>query len=56
VFDTVNYDVRSVDTAIYRSGPTLENPDIPYDPNPRYGQYTATLPPREIQLGLRYVY
>jgi hypothetical protein len=42
VFNTTNYDVTSIDNALL--GGT----------NPRFGEYTATLPPREIQLGLRY--
>jgi hypothetical protein len=44
VFNTTNYDATSVDNA-YLDGT-----------NPRFGEYTATLPPREIQLGLRYVF
>jgi len=32
---------------------TNPNPTAASAPNPRFGQYTATLPPREIQLGLR---
>ncbi len=47
LFNTVNYAVTSVDNAMYLA---------PGEPNPRFGAYTATLPPREIQLGLRYVF
>jgi hypothetical protein len=55
VFDTTNYDVFSVDNAMYFSGPTLSgDPTQPFDPNPGFGQYKATHAPREIQLGLRY--
>ena len=43
VLNTTNYDVNSVDNA---------NPVG----NPRFGTCTATLAPREIQLGLRYVF
>jgi hypothetical protein len=46
VFNTTNYDVNSVDNALFVEGA----------PNERFGEYTATLPPREIQLGLRYVF
>ena len=54
VFDTTNYDVSSVDRFEFLSGPTLANPDRPYVPNSNFGQYRATLDPREIQLGMRY--
>ncbi len=54
VFNTVNYDVESINTGEYTSGPTLANPALPYVNNPAYGTYTATLPPREIQVGARY--
>jgi len=56
VFDTANYDVNSVDGAMYFRGPTLWNPTIPFSPNPAFGQYRATHSPREIQLGLRYAF
>jgi len=46
-FNTTNYDVTSVDNAMYL---------MPGVENPRFGSYTATLSPREIQLGLRYVF
>lgn len=51
-----NYDVNSVDTALYFGGPTIANPATPYRPNANFGKYSATLSPREIQLGLRWVY
>ncbi|RLE16495.1 MAG: hypothetical protein DRJ14_08410, partial [Acidobacteria bacterium] len=54
VFNTVNYDVTSVDAAEFFAGPTLANPAAAYVPNPNFGNYRATLNPREIQLGLRY--
>ena len=57
LFNTVNYDVRSVDNAMYYDGPTLgDPPGIPFVPNPGFGLYRDTHRPREIQLGLRYTY
>jgi hypothetical protein len=53
LFNRVNYDVNSVINGQYLSGPTLTNPAPAYAVNPRYGQYTATLPPFEAQLGIR---
>ena len=49
----MNYDVNSIQTGEFLSGPTLTNPNLPAVANPRYGQYLATLPPFEAQLGLR---
>jgi len=54
LFNTVNYDVTSVDNAEFFTGPTLLDPSIPFTPNPSYGQYRATLDPLEIQLGVRW--
>jgi hypothetical protein len=54
LFDRTNYDVTSVDNAEFLQGPTLTNPEQPYVENSGFGEYRATLPPREIQLGLRY--
>jgi hypothetical protein len=51
-----NYDVQSVNGAEFLSGPTIANPKAAYVANPSYGKFTTTLPPREIQLGLRWVY
>jgi len=48
-----NFDPNSVINGEFLSGPTLANPRLAAVPNPRFGQYTATLPPREIQLGVR---
>jgi hypothetical protein len=56
LFNTVNYDVQSVDNSMYFAGPTLANPSGEYVPNPRFGEYTATHSPREIQIGMRYVF
>jgi carboxypeptidase family protein len=53
LFDRVNYDVNSLINAQYLSGPTMAAPAAALVPNPRYGQYTATLSPREFQLGAR---
>ena len=54
LFDTTNYDVNSVSSNRYTAGPTISNPALAYVANPSYGSYTATLSPREIQVGLRY--
>lgn len=54
LFDWTNYDVTSVDNAEFFSGPTLANPTAAYVNNPNFGNYRATLNPREVQLGLRY--
>jgi hypothetical protein len=54
LFNTTNYDVNSIDSSEYLSGPTLLAPTLPYVDNPNFGNYSATLSPREIQLGLRY--
>ncbi len=53
VFNSVNYDVASIDNGQYLSGPTLSNPAAPYVANPNYSRFSATLPSREFQLGLR---
>ena len=56
LLNSTNYNPDSVDSALYRSGPTVINPTAAYVANPNYGNYSATLPPREIQLGLRYTF
>jgi len=53
LLNTVNYDVNSIQTGEFLSGPTLTNPNLPANPNPRYGQPTSTLSPFEAQLGVR---
>ena len=53
LFNTVNYDVTSIDNAQFISGPTLTNPAAAFKPNPNYGNFSATLPSREVQLGVR---
>lgn len=54
--DRTNYDVQSVVSGEFLSGPTAANPALAYNPNPRFGRYNATLPPREFQLGLRWIF
>jgi hypothetical protein len=54
IFNTVNYDVNSINSGQYLSGPTIANPTGAYVPNPLFGKYSATLPAREIQLGVRW--
>jgi hypothetical protein len=53
LFNTVNYDIASMDSAQYLSGPTLANPAAVYRVNTNYGKYYATLKPREAQVGFR---
>jgi hypothetical protein len=53
LFNRVNYDVNSIIGGQYLSGPTLSNSALPLVANTRYGQYTATLPAFEMQLGVR---
>jgi len=50
LFNTTNYDVGSVVNNEFIVDPQTFRPV----PNPEFGIYTATHPPREIQLGLRY--
>jgi hypothetical protein len=54
LFNTANYDVNSINSGEYLSGPTITNPSAPYVRNPLFGTYSSTLPAREVQLGLRY--
>jgi TonB dependent receptor/Carboxypeptidase regulatory-like domain len=49
-----NLDVNSISAGEFLSGPTLANPNAAKVVNPRFGQYSATLSPREFQLGLRW--
>jgi hypothetical protein len=53
LFNRTNYDVNSILGGEFLSGPTAANAAVPTVANPRYGQFTATLPPREAQLGVR---
>ncbi len=54
--DTTNYDVQSIVTGEFLSGPTAANPALPAVRNPRFGQFNATLLAREYQLGVRWVF
>ncbi len=56
VLDNTNYDVNSIDTAEFLSGPTLANSALPFRANPNFGRFRATLPGREIQLGVKWVF
>ena len=56
ITNSVNYDVQSVVSGEFLSGPTANNAALPYNPNPRFGQFTSTLPAREFQLGLKWVF
>jgi len=56
VFDTVNYDVNSVQQGEFLSGPTIASPKAAYVKNPNFGKYTSTFKGREIQLGLRLMF
>ena len=56
LFDSTNYDVGSIDGAQYISGPTLANPAAASVSNPNFGKPSATLPSREIQLGVRFAF
>jgi len=56
VTNATNWDVQSVDGALYLNGPTLARPTTAYVPNINYGHYRATLTPREIQLGVRWMF
>jgi hypothetical protein len=57
VFNTVNYDVTSVDGAEYLRGTTRTAP-LPANLNPNFGVYTRSIPEdsRRVQFGLRLVY
>ncbi len=54
--NVTNYDVQSIVAGEYLSGPTAANPNLQAVRNPRFGQYNATLPAREFQLGVRWVF
>ncbi len=54
VTNVVNYDVQSVVGGEYLAGPTAANPAG--TKNPRFGQFNSTLPAREFQLGVRWVF
>lgn len=54
--NATNYDVQSVVGGEFLSGPTAANPAAAQVRNQRFGQYNATLPAREFQLGVRWVF
>jgi len=56
LFNTSNYDVVSVDGARFYQVFDPATMQLQTLANSRFGSYTATLSPREIQLGLRYVF
>ncbi len=56
LLDSTNYDPDSISSGKYLRGPTILNPSAAYVENANYGKPLATLPPREIQLGLRFVF
>ncbi len=56
LFNTTNYDVSSIDGAQYLSGPTIANPAAVAVKNTNYGKPSATLPSREIQVGVRFAF
>jgi hypothetical protein len=53
VTNVTNYDVQSVVGGQFLTAPTAT---APATPNPRFGQFNATLPPREFQLGVRWIF
>lgn len=57
VFNTVNYDVTSVDSAEYLRG-TARTAPLPANLNPNFGVYTRSIPEdsRRVQLGFRLAY
>ena len=56
VTNVTNYDVQSITGGEFLRGPTAANPNATAVGNPRYGKFNATLPAREFQLGLRWVF
>lgn len=54
VTNVTNYDVQSIVSGEFLSGPTAANPAGVR--NPRFGEFNATLPAREFQLGVRWVF
>jgi hypothetical protein len=56
LFNTTNFNVAAIDGALYLNGPTLLSPTTAITTNPNYGKYSATLPTRELQLGLRWTF
>jgi hypothetical protein len=56
LFNRTNWDVNTLQTGEYLSGPTLQNPSLTLVPNPNYTKYFNTLPPFEAQLGVRFTF
>ena len=56
LFNTTNFNVTSIDAAEFLLGPTLATPSAPFVKNANFGTYLSTLPSREVQLGLRWVF
>jgi outer membrane receptor protein involved in Fe transport len=56
LFDRTNYNVATIDGAMYLSGPTITNAAAAYKDNTNFGKYSATLPSREAQVGLRFTF
>jgi hypothetical protein len=56
LFNTTNFDVASIDGALNLNGPTILSPATALLANPNYGKYSATLPPRELQIGVRWTF
>ena len=54
ITNVVNYDVQSINGGEFLQGPSAANPKGVV--NPRFGQFNATLPAREFQLGVRWVF
>jgi hypothetical protein len=56
LFNTRNDNVATIDGAEFLSGPTLAAPSAPLVQNVNFGKASATLPSREIQLGIRFTF
>lgn len=56
ITNVTNFDVQTVQAGEYLSGPTAANKTLAKVVNPRFGQYTNTLPMREFQLGVRWAF
>jgi len=56
LFNRTNYDVNFIQNNEYLTGPTPTAPATALVPNTNFKNYTATLPPREAQLGVRFTF
>ena len=54
--NVTNYDVQSITTGEFLSGPTAANPALPSVRNTNFGKFNAAFPAREYQLGVRWVF